>query len=288
MSVTKIINIANSVDIDTFTNGHKLKNVPIIGAIIKAFQQTKQQFMDQVQSALDQIDKASSEIDKHGKIVASRSKDLQAIFEDNENDVQRMEQMVLLGRERQREIQQQAEELCVHAQQNPQNVQVVQQSRDIVMYLNNLDKHLFDLQTVVEDGQITSSEIREMQYSDQMLGAKLQSIITLTIPMWKKKIALAIKSNQQRASLDVVKAADDFTNQTIRNHADMVKKNTIDATIASQRAVIDTETVEYAHNQLLLTVDEVIRINNESQQKRDDGIKKFQDMRSQRQQKFTV
>lgn len=273
-SVMNIVNIAKGVDIDRFGKSSTLDNIPVVGKLVSMFRASKQQFLDQVQSASQQLDVATDELKKHVESINKRSEILQGMYEDGVQEIDQLNSLVVQGNAYVVQFKTEIAKLS-DEQQVTQDSALGQRIRDMVMFTENFEKHLFDLQCIIQESEITNYELREQQYADQRMLSKFQSVITHAIPLWKKKIAQALQSEQQRKSLTVLKTTDEFTNDLIRNHADTVKQNTLDAAKASQQSIISTETIEYSQAQLMSTVDEVIKINNESATRREDGIRKF-------------
>lgn len=63
----------------------------------------------------------------------------------------------------------------------------------------------------------------------------------------------------------------DMTNQLLRSNADMLKMATVETARESERAVIDIETLKHTNENLISTLDEVLQIQAEGRQKRQEA-----------------
>ena len=63
-------------------------------------------------------------------------------------------------------------------------------------------------------------------------------------------------------------AVTEMTNELLRKNADMLKMGTIETAKEAERSVVDLETLRHTNQQLVESLDEVMRIQNEGAQKR--------------------
>ena len=59
-----------------------------------------------------------------------------------------------------------------------------------------------------------------------------------------------------------------MTNELLKKNADMLKMGTIATAKEAERAIVDIETLKHTNEQLISTLDEVLRIQTEGAQKR--------------------
>ena len=59
-----------------------------------------------------------------------------------------------------------------------------------------------------------------------------------------------------------------MTNELLKKNADMLKTATVETAKESERAIVDIETIQHTNQQLISTLDEVLQIQNEGRQKR--------------------
>lgn len=132
----------------------------------------------------------------------------------------------------------------------------LQQHNDKLDILQRLDKRRHDLVVIMRLAEQTAPEIRQMQSNSRMLVDKFNNIRELTIPVLKKTLSLAIINIRQAKAAKLVKSVDDTTNAALMKNSEMLKQNAADITRASQRSVVDVETVEKISNDLIQMLEE--------------------------------
>jgi len=95
---------------------------------------------------------------------------------------------------------------------------------------------------------------------------------------------LAISLNEQRNSVQLANTIDDATNELLKRNADLLHQNSVDTAKANQRSVIDIETLEHVQNTLIKTVNDVIQIQKEGMQKREEASTRIKALQSNLQQ----
>ena len=62
-----------------------------------------------------------------------------------------------------------------------------------------------------------------------------------------------------------------MTNELLKKNADMLKMGTIETAREAERSVVDIQTLQHTNNQLISTLDEVMKIQTEGSQKRKEA-----------------
>ena len=60
----------------------------------------------------------------------------------------------------------------------------------------------------------------------------------------------------------------DMTNELLKKNADALKMATIETAKESERSIVDMETIKHTNEQLITTMDEVLRIQAEGKERR--------------------
>jgi uncharacterized protein YaaN involved in tellurite resistance len=74
----------------------------------------------------------------------------------------------------------------------------------------------------------------------------------------------------------------------LKRNADLLHQNSVDTAKANQRSVIDIETLEHVQNTLIKTVNDVIQIQKEGMQKREEASTRIKALQSNLQQLVLV
>ena len=79
-------------------------------------------------------------------------------------------------------------------------------------------------------------------------------------------IALGLSHSQE--AIDAEAAVDKMTNELLKKNAEALKQGTIATAQASERSIVEIETLQYTNKSLIDTLDEVLKIQTEGRQKR--------------------
>ena len=69
-------------------------------------------------------------------------------------------------------------------------------------------------------------------------------------------------------AIDAEAAVDKVTNELLRKNAEKLKQSTIETAKASERAIVEVETLKFTNQSLIDTLDEVLKIQDEGRAKR--------------------
>lgn len=151
------------------------------------------------------------------------------------------------------------------AKNDPMAVQVV---ADFEQSVDRFEKKLHDLKLSKTIAIQTAPQIRLIQNNDRVLIDRVQSAIYHTIPLWKNQMVIALGLTRQQEVIKMQRAVADATNDLLRRNAEMLKQNTIDTARANERGVVDIETVKKVNEDLIATIEETVKIQQEGRQKR--------------------
>ena len=143
-----------------------------------------------------------------------------------------------------------------------------QAANDYAAMCDRFEKKLHDLELTRTISVQMAPQIRLIQNNDALMSEKIQSTINNTIPLWKNQMVLALGLAHSKQALEAQKAVTDMTNELLRKNADMLKQGTVEIAQESERGIVDIETVAYTNQQLITTLDEVLRIQDEGRAKR--------------------
>jgi uncharacterized protein YaaN involved in tellurite resistance len=143
-----------------------------------------------------------------------------------------------------------------------------QHYQDAVQALDRLEKRVFYLQQARQIGIQQLPQIRIVQSADESLMEQLQATTRLTIPLWKQKMVLLLGLTRQQEALELQKTVTDATNEMLQQTSEMMKSQAISIEEQAQRGIVDLETLEKANQDLIDTINGVVRIQEEGRAKR--------------------
>ena len=161
-----------------------------------------------------------------------------------------------------------------------------QAANDFDGLCNRFEKKLHDLQLTRTISIQMAPQIRLLQSNHALLAEKIQSTLNNTIPLWKNQMVLALGMEHSRQALEAQRAVTDVTNELLRKNAETLKLGTIEVAQESERGIVDMETIRYTNEQLIGTLDEVLRIQAEGRQKRAAAEQEIAQIEAQLRQKL--
>ena len=111
-------------------------------------------------------------------------------------------------------------------------------------------------------------QIRLVQSGNATLVEKLQSSVATTIPTWKNQMTIALAIHRQREALELQKNVSEATNKMLQENAETLRAGTVEIERESQRGIVDIETLTKVNDELIGTINDVLRIQEEGRQQR--------------------
>ena len=258
-------------------NINELKGKGIIGKIKGLFASAKERFLNQYNTATKQIDRFMAELQASANLQQKRITDLEKLFEANMLEHQNLTTAIAEGTTMVERLRAQLETV------DPSTLDAMASQRlyDQKALAERLDKRVDDLKRVCMLAEQTAPQIRLMQENSRMLVNKFNDIKNLTIPAWQKQFALQVILLEQEKGAKLVEAIDDATNEAMRRSADMLRQNTSAINRASQRSVIDLETLEHINKQTIGALEDTRKIVEEGRQQRLQTDGRLEKMRAE-------
>lgn len=161
-----------------------------------------------------------------------------------------------------------------------------QAANDLSSMCNRFEKKLYDLDLTRMISIQMAPQIRMVQNNDTQMSEKIQSTLVNTIPLWKSQMVLALGLAHSEQAAKAHREVTDMTNELLRKNAEILKTSTIATARESERGIVDMETLKQTNESLISTLDEVMQIQTEGQQKRRAAEAELGKMEEQLKQKL--
>ena len=139
---------------------------------------------------------------------------------------------------------------------------------DLVNMCSRFEKKIHDLELTRMISIQMGPQTRLIQNNDALMLEKIQSSLVNTIPLWKSQMVLALGLEHGRQATAAQTAVTNMTNELLKKNADMLKMGTVDTAREAERSIVSVETLQHTNQQLISTLDEVMKIQQEGAQKR--------------------
>lgn len=161
-----------------------------------------------------------------------------------------------------------------------------QKAKDLEDQLTRFEKKVHDLELTRMIAIQTAPQIRMIQNNDTIMAEKIQSTIVNTIPLWKNQMIIALGLNDSMAAANAEAQVTDMTNTLLTKNAEKLKQTTIATAKASERGIVDMETLKKTNESLISTLDEVAKIQSEGRAARKQAESELSDMEDQLKKKL--
>ena len=232
------------------------------------------------------VETIAAELDKHQAILLKDIKMLDKMYDANLTYFRELTMYIVAGKQKLEEVRNtKLKELQATAAQAglPEDAQA---AKDLAEKCDRFEKKIYDLELTRTISLQTAPQIRMIQNSDTLMSEKIQSTIVNTIPLWKNQMVIALGVEHANQAAAAQHAVSDATNELLRKNADKLKMATIESAKESERGIVDVETLKHTNEQLISTIDEVIKIQAEGKQKRAEAEKELVNIENQLKEKM--
>ncbi len=206
---------------------------------------------------------------------------LDKMYELNLNYFKELSMYILAGKEKLNQVRNtELVELRAKAQASglAEDAQVV---KDYENMCDRFEKKINDLELSRMISLQTAPQIRMIQNSDTVMVDKIQSTLVNTIPLWKNQMAIAIGIQHSTEAAEAQRQVTNMTNELLKKNAAALKMATIETAKEAERGIVDIETLKNTNETLISTLDEVMRIQTEGRQKRQQAEADLLNMENQ-------
>ena len=236
-----------------------LRRIPGLRKLVISVEQVKAKY-NTIQKNIDGIVK---KLEATRQIAIRDNNLLQKQFENNCDYVDQLEDLIVAGKMKSKELEDLLENMKAEAGQYDDY-----QITDIEEYKNSLDKRITDLIMLRYAFKQSLTQIRIIQRTNIMDANNTEAQITMTIPLWKNQMSLAVALYNQKQSIEISNKVTEATNEMFKKNAEMMKTQAIEVAKQNQRSVLDIETLRKTTQELLATVEGVQKAQQEGAQKR--------------------
>ncbi|MCK1994138.1 toxic anion resistance protein [Peribacillus muralis] len=245
-----------------------------------------QEVLSKYQKTGAQIDRISVKLDRSKNILLSDIVILEKLYETNKEYFQALNVYIAAGEIKLEEIHGKTiPELKKSAEQSNDQMKF-QEVNDMRQFAERLDKRLHDLKLSREITIQSAPQIRLIQNTNQALVEKIQSSIMTAIPLWKNQVAIALTLIRQRHAVEAQKQVSKTTNDLLLKNSEMLKVNTIETAKENERGLVDIETLKNTQANLISTLEETMRIQEEGRHKRRQAEQELASMENELKQKL--
>lgn len=250
------------------------------------FSSTVQEVLSKYQKTGAQIDRISVQLERSKGVLISDINMLEKLYENNKEYFQALNVYIAAGELKLDELYNQTIPELKKLAEAADDQMKFQEVNDMLQFADRLDKRLYDLKLSREITIQSAPQIRLIQNTNQTLVEKIQSSIMTAIPLWKNQVAIALTLVRQHHAVEAQKQVSKTTNELLLKNAEMLKTNTIETAKENERGLVDIETLKKTQENLITTLEETLRIQEEGRNKRRQAEQELVTMENDLKQKL--
>lgn len=242
-----------------------VKQVPIIGQVVVSIDKLRCRY----QKVAPQIDEIVGKLERAQAQMVRDIALYDTMYDKNVEQYRQLKVYVAAGKKALANFRANtlpSIEAEVQASNDPMSAQVLKDFKD---KLERFAKRLDDLDRVSVVSLQMAPQIKILQSADKTISDKIDTTISTTIPLWKSQMVIALGLANQRKALDLQHEVDETTNKLLKANAAALHQGAVDAERANQRGSVDIETLQQVNQQLIATLRETMRIQQDGRAKRE-------------------
>lgn len=215
-----------------------------------------------------QIDQVTERLKAQEASLLEDNAILDQMYQVNLDYYKSLNVLIVGGQLRSAEMQNEIEEKQAVLDEQAADQMQYQVLRDLKDKKDRLEQRVNDLLLTREITIQQAPQIKLIQNANSILSEKIHSSINTAIPLWKNQVGIAISLLRQKNALEAQEAVADATNELLKKNSSMLRQQTVDVVKATQRGVVDVETLKATQADLVATLQEVMTVQQEGEQKR--------------------
>ena len=214
------------------------------------------------------VEKICSALEQHQVRLLKDSAVLDKMYDQNLAYFKELTMYILAGKQKLQDVQEgKLKELEATAQRTGL-AEDAQAARDLAEKCNRFEKKIYDLELTRTISIQTAPQIRMIQNNDTVMVEKIQTTLVNTIPLWKNQMVLALGIAHSTEAATAQRQVNDVTNSLLKKNAEALHMASVETAKEAERGIVDIETLKKTNQDLIATLDDVMKVQAEGRQKR--------------------
>jgi uncharacterized protein YaaN involved in tellurite resistance len=262
-ALNELLKKVRELDVDALSPSGKA-HIPIVGRFSNVFNR----FATKYQKVAGSIDRIVDALERSRMGLLKDITVLDKMFELNLEYLRQLDVYIAAGEQVLVELNTERLPALEVEARTSDDPTVAQRLADFQQAVTRFERRLYDLKLTRAIAVQTAPQIRLIQGSDHDLVEKIQSSILTTVPLWKNQIVIAISLYRQQKALELQRQVTETTNELLVKNAQLLREGQAKVGREVERGVVDVETLRKVNADLIATLEETIRIQDEGRQKR--------------------
>ena len=214
------------------------------------------------------VDKIVESLEKHEITLMKDISLMDKMYQRNQEYMKELTMYILAGKLKIQELREvELPRMIAHAKETnlPEDAQA---ANDFANLIGRFEKKIHDLELTRTISVQMAPQIRMVQNNDQLMAEKIRSSIVNTIPLWKNQMVMAMSLYHSDQAMKAQRQVTDMTNQLLLKNAETLRQGSVSVAQEAERGIVDMETLKKTNLELIATLDEVRRIQDDGRARR--------------------
>jgi uncharacterized protein YaaN involved in tellurite resistance len=275
-AINELLHQINSVRIDEADKPGRISR--LMGGIpfLRKFVDKSKKIASQYNTISANVDEVVLKLESTRQSLLKDSTSLEVMFKQAVEYIQEVRAVIAAGNLKIEELENDnLPRLQAEVAASQQDELAVQRLSDLISFKERLEKKVHDLRLSHTIATQAMPQIRMIQTTNEVLSQKIQNSIVTVIPVWRQQVAIFLGLEKQRKALEIQKKVTDTTNEMLLKNAQLLKTNVVGTAQENERGIVDVETLKKVNQDMVETLDAVIKISAEGSRKRAEAVKEL-------------
>ena len=214
------------------------------------------------------VAKVSDSLQKHQVRLLKDTAVLDQMYQQNLSYFKELTMYIMAGKQKLEQVRQGKLKQLQEEAQRTGLAEDAQKARDLAEKCDRFEKKIYDLELTREISLQTAPQIRMIQNNNTVMVEKIQTTLVNTIPLWKNQMVLALGIAHSAEAAAAQRQVSEVTNQLLRQNAQKLRMASVETAKEAERGIVDMETLKHTNAELIATLDDVMKIQQEGRAKR--------------------
>lgn len=214
------------------------------------------------------VDKIVEELEKHEVTLLKDISMMDKMYDKNSEYMKELTMYILAGKlkiEHLRQVELPEYVAKANASGLPEDAQA---ANDFANMIGRFEKKIHDLELTRMISVQMAPQIRMVQNNDSLMAEKIRTSIVNTIPLWKNQMVMAMSLYHSEQAMKAQREVSDVTNALLQKNAETLHQGSVAIARESERGIVDLETLKKTNAELIATLEEVSKIQNDGRNRR--------------------
>ena len=246
------------------------------GFLMKLFKKTKYSITElsgKYQSIGKQLDNLSFKVVDSSRVLKTVNENINSLRKENEEICHSLMEYIEAGKIKIDQLDQEMNEL---QNKNSTDEYIVNKIHSLSQYKDRLEKRTHNLKLLATHILSNDPQLKLILHNNSLLLDKVNDTISITLPVWKSQVVIAINLLQQENVNKIIATVTESTSKMIVQNSQMLKDSSINIAKSNEDSIISKETIKKEQENTIETIREVLRIHAEGSAAREEVEKQLE------------